>query len=217
MKIVRRVGGTRDIPVDVRILAATNRDMSEAVQQGRFREDLFYRLNVVPIVVPPLRDRGGDIAILARAACERVARKLGREARLTPAGERELARYSWPGNVRELGNVIERAVLLTKTPEIGPGELSLPRTGAGMPGEALSLADLGLRFPAEGLPLQSLEKAAIQGALDRTGGNVVEAAKLLRVGRGSLRCKMRRHKIDRTEPRQPTTPVAPASPEFSRT
>ncbi len=216
MKVVRRVGGTRDIPVDVRILAATNRDMSDAVQQGRFREDLYYRLNVVPIVVPPLRDRGADVVLLARAACERVARKLGREARLTAAGERELSRYAWPGNVRELGNVIERAVLLTKTAEIGPSELSLPRVGAVGQGDGLTLSDLGLRFPAEGLPLQALEKAAIQGALDRTGGNVVEAAKLLQVGRGSLRCKMRRHKIDRTEPRPATATPTPTAPELSR-
>jgi DNA-binding NtrC family response regulator len=217
MKIVRRVGGTRDIPVDVRILAATNRDMSDQVRQGLFREDLFYRLNVVPIVVPPLRDRGADIVLLAHAALERVARKLGREARLTAAAERELSRYAWPGNVRELGNVIERAVLLAKTPDLGPLELALPRTGDGLTGDATTLAVLGLRFPADGLPLLALEKAAIVGALDRTGGNVVEAAKLLHVGRGSLRCKMRRHKIDRTEPQPATMTAAPSLQEFSRT
>jgi DNA-binding NtrC family response regulator len=214
MKIVRRVGGTRDIVVDVRILAATNRDLSEEVRQGRFREDLFYRLNVVPIVVPPLRDRGSDITILAHSVCERVARKLGRTARISPAAERELMRYPWPGNVRELGNAIERAVLLAKGEEIGPAELALPRVGGGTGSEAPGLGDLGLRFPADGISLVALEKAAIEGALSRTGGNVVEAAKLLHVGRGSLRCKMRRHKIDRTEPR-PATPTQ-AAPQLVR-
>lgn len=200
-KVVRRVGGTRDIAVDVRILAATNRDLSGEVRQGRFREDLFYRLNVVPIVVPPLRERGDDIPLLARWLCERVARKLGRTAKLSAAGERDLLRYPWPGNVRELGNVIERAVLLAKSEELGPAELALPRVGGATGSEAPSLNELGLRFPADGISLVSLEKAAIEGALTRTGGNVVEAAKLLHIGRGSLRCKMRRHRIDRTEPR----------------
>ncbi|MEK7317001.1 MAG: sigma-54 dependent transcriptional regulator [Candidatus Eisenbacteria bacterium] len=204
-KVVRRVGGTRDIAVDVRILAATNRDLTGEVRQGRFREDLYYRLNVVPIVVPPLRERGDDIVLLGHALCERVARKLGRTGRLNAAAERDLMRYPWPGNVRELGNVIERAVLLAKTEEIGPAELALPRVGGATGSESPSLHDLGLRFPADGISLDTLEKAAIEGALTRTGGNVVEAAKLLHIGRGSLRCKMRRHRIDRTEPR-PTAP-----------
>jgi len=208
------VGGTRDIAVDVRILAATNRDLSGEVRQGRFREDLYYRLNVVPIVVPPLRDRGDDIVLLGRSICERVARKLGRTARLNGAGERDLMRYPWPGNVRELGNAIERAVLLAKGEEIGPAELALPRVGGTTGTEPPTLHDLGLRFPADGISLVSLEKAAIEGALTRTGGNVVEAAKLLHIGRGSLRCKMRRHRIDRTEPR-PTTPSS-GSPALAR-
>jgi len=214
MKIVRRVGGTRDIAVDVRILAATNRDLSGEVRQGRFREDLFYRLSVVPITVPPLRDRGADVTLLAESFCERVARKLGRTARLSPAAGRELMRYPWPGNVRELGNAIERAVLLAKSEEIGPAELALPRVGGAPGSEAPTLNDLGLRFPADGLSLVALEKAAIEGALARTSGNVVEAAKLLHVGRGSLRCKMRRHKIDRTEPRP--APLSQGSPALAR-
>lgn len=213
-KVVRRVGGTRDIAVDVRILAATNRDLSGEVRQGRFREDLYYRLNVVPIVVPPLRDRGGDIVLLGRALCERVARKLGRTARLNAAAERDLMRYPWPGNVRELGNVIERAVLLAKSEDLGPAELALPRVGGVSGSESPSLNNLGLRFPADGISLVTLEKAAIEGALTRTAGNVVEAAKLLHIGRGSLRCKMRRHRIDRTEPR-PAAP-SPGSPALVR-
>jgi DNA-binding NtrC family response regulator len=196
MKVVRRVGGTRDIPVDVRILAATNRSMTDEVRTGRFREDLYYRLNVVPIEVPPLRDRNGDIALLGRIFTERVARKLGRTVHLSAAGEKALQRYSWPGNVRELMNAVERAVLLSRTEEMGPAELALPELEPLAAGDA-DLGSLGIRIPAEGISLLAIEKAAIEGALVKSGGNVVEAARLLHIGRGSLRCKMRRHGIGR--------------------
>jgi DNA-binding NtrC family response regulator len=195
-KIVRRVGGSRDIPVDVRILAATNRSLVEEVRAGRFREDLYFRLNVVPLEVPPLRERNGDVTMLARIFTERVGRKLGRTVRLSAAGERALLQYPWPGNVRELMNVIERAVLLSKTEEMGPPELALPALEPSTD-DVGDLTELGLRFPSAGISLVALEKAAIEGALDRSGGNVVEAARLLHIGRGSLRCKMRRHGIGR--------------------
>jgi two-component system, NtrC family, response regulator AtoC len=197
-KIVRRVGGSRDIPVDVRILAATNRELISEVRQGRFREDLYYRLNVVPIFIPPLRERAEDAVFLARLFVERVGRKLGKKVRLTPASEREIARYPWPGNVRELMNVVERAVLLVRTEEIGPEELAIPKL-RDRSSQEIGLADLGLRIPPEGISLVSVEKAVIEGALSRTHGNVVEAARLLRIGRGSLRCKMRRHRLGREE------------------
>jgi len=199
-KIVRRVGGSRDIPVDVRILTATNRDLHGEVRHGRFREDLYYRLNVIPIRIPPLRDRGPDCVLLARQYVERVARKLGRKAVLTPAGERDIQRYPWPGNVRELANAIERAVLLAKGPEIGPAELQLPHS---TPESGLAIPDLNelrLRIPAEGLSLIGVERAVIEAALARTGGNVVEAARLLHIGRGSLRSKMRRHGLGKELP-----------------
>jgi DNA-binding NtrC family response regulator len=206
-KIVRRVGGSRDIPVDVRILAATNRSLVDEVRQGRFREDLYYRLSVVPISIPPLRERSDDAALLARLFVERFGRKLGKKARLSPAGEKEIARYGWPGNVRELMNAIERAVLLARGEEIGPDELAIPKVRDGS-GSDVGLADLNLRIPSEGVSLVAVEKAVIVGALARTNGNVVEAARLLHVGRGSLRCKMRRHGIGREEPAR----VGTASP-----
>jgi len=193
-KIVRRVGGSRDIQVDVRILAATNRSLVDEVRQGRFREDLYYRLSVVPIEVPPLRERAGDAVLLAGIFTERVARKLGRATRLSPQAARALTRYPWPGNVRELMNVIERAVLLTRSEEIGPAELAIPAF-EDRPAAAIDLSDLGIRIPSEGISLVALEKAAIEGALSKSSGNVVEAARLLHIGRGSLRCKMRRHGI----------------------
>jgi DNA-binding NtrC family response regulator len=203
-KIVRRVGGSRDIPVDVRILAATNRELINEVKQGRFREDLYYRLNVVPIEIPPLRVREGDPVLLARIFVERVARKLGRTAGLSADAEREIARYVWPGNVRELSNVIERAVLLARSEEIGPAELAMPHTSVESGTEDLS--GFSITLPPQGVSLPAVERAVIEAALDRADGNVVEAARLLKIGRGSLRSKMRRHGIDRPRERRVGTP-----------
>ncbi len=199
-KIVRKVGGTRDIPVDVRILAATNRELISEVKQGRFREDLYYRLNVVPLEIPPLRARDGDPVLLAHLFLERVARKLGRTVHLSADGEREIARYHWPGNVRELSNVIERAVLLARSEEIGPAELAIPMSSTGN-GDSEDLTGFSITIPPQGVSLPSVERAVIQAALDRASGNVVEAARLLKIGRGSLRSKMRRHGIDRPRER----------------
>jgi len=203
-KIVRRVGGSRDIPVDVRILAATNRELISEVKQGRFREDLYYRLNVVPIEIPPLRVRDGDPVLLARLFVERVGRKLGRTVHLSAEGEREMARYHWPGNVRELSNVIERAVLLARSEEIGPVELAVPATSSDPDDER---SGFSVTIPNEGISLPAVERAVIQAALDRASGNVVEAARLLKIGRGSLRSKMRRHGIERPRERRPGAAV----------
>ena len=198
-KIVRRVGGNKDIPVDVRILAATNRELISEVKQQRFREDLYYRLNVVPLEIPPLRARDGDSVLLARIFVERVGRKLGRSARLSADGERDVARYHWPGNVRELANVIERAVLLARQEEISPAELAIPAVSSSNGSDELT--GFAITFPTQGISLPSVERAVIQAALDRAAGNVVEAARLLRIGRGSLRSKMRRHGLDRPRER----------------
>ncbi len=204
-KIVRRVGGSRDIPVDVRILAATNRELISEVKQGRFREDLYYRLNVVPLEIPPLREREGDPVLLARLFVERVARKLGRSVRLSAQSEREISRYGWPGNVRELSNVVERAVLLARNAEIGPAELAIPHTSEGASGDDLS--GFAITIPPQGISLPAVERAVIQAALERSSGNVVETARLLKIGRGSLRSKMRRHGIDRPRERRAPTPT----------
>ena len=201
-KIVRRVGGSKDIPVDVRILAATNRELISEVKQQRFREDLYYRLNVVPLEIPPLRAREGDAVLLARMFLERVSRKLGRTVHLSAEGERDLARHPWPGNVRELSNVIERAVLLARSEEIGPLELAIPSVAGGNGAE--DLTGFSITIPTQGISLPSVERAVIQAALERAQGNVVEAARLLKIGRGSLRSKMRRHEIDRPRERHLT-------------
>jgi transcriptional regulator with PAS, ATPase and Fis domain len=189
MKIVRRVGGTRDIVVDVRILAATNRDLSEEVRQGRFREDLFYRLNVVPIVVPPLRDRGSDITILAHSVCERVARKLGRTARISPAAERELMRYPWPGNVRELENCIERAVVLTRNSTLTVDDLP-PQMREGAQDAPARESDEVVALKTW---LEDPERRYIEHALRRMNGNRQETAKALDINRTTLFNKMRKY------------------------
>jgi DNA-binding NtrC family response regulator len=175
------------------------------VKQGRFREDLYYRLNVVPIEIPPLRAREGDPVLLARLFVERVARKLGRTVRLSTEAEREISRYHWPGNVRELSNVIERAVLLARSEEIGPAELAVPTAGIGG-SESDELSGFNITIPPQGVSLPAVERAVIQAAIDRAGGNVVEAARLLKIGRGSLRSKMRRHRIERPRERRPGAP-----------
>jgi DNA-binding NtrC family response regulator len=206
--IVRRVGGTRDIPVDVRILAATNRELLGEVKQGRFREDLYYRLNVVPIEIPPLREREGDAVLLARLFVERVARKLGRSVRLSAPAEKEIARYAWPGNVREVSNVIERAVLLARSEEIGPAELAMPSRAGGSAGDS----SFHVEVPAQGISLVAVERAVIEAALARSNGNVVEAARLLHIGRGSLRSKMRRHGLETPRARQSGSRAEEPSP-----
>src|SRR5258705_4213144 len=194
-KIVRRVGGNKDIPVDVPILAATNRELISEVKQQRFREDLYYRLNVVPLEIPPLRARDGDSVLLARIFVERVGRKLGRSARLSADGERDVARYHWPGNVRELANVIDRAVLLARQEEITPAELAIPAISSS--NGSHELTGFALTFPTQGIALPSVEPAVIQAALDRAAGNVVDAARPLRSGRGSLRPNMPRPRLKR--------------------
>src|SRR5471032_1886311 len=122
----RRVGGTRDLHADVRIIAATNRDLAEAVQQGRFRLDLFHRLDVFHLTLPPLRERREDILPLARFLLERISQRLLKPVlALSPAAEKVLLAYSYPGNVRELRNALERAVILESAPQISPASLLL--------------------------------------------------------------------------------------------
>ena len=154
---------------------------------------------MVPLDIPPLRVRDGDPVLLARLFVERVARKLGRTVHLSTEGEREIARYHWPGNVRELSNVIERAVLLARAEEIGPVELAVPAPLADPSDE---LSGFSVTIPNQGISLPAVERAVIQAALDRASGNVVEAARLLKIGRGSLRSKMRRHGIERPRERR---------------
>ncbi len=198
-KAFRRIGGVKDIRVDVRIVAASNKDLDEERRAGRFREDLFYRLNVVPIRLPPLRERPDDVLPLAAHYVGRFNREFGRQvAGLTPAAEQALLRYRWPGNVRELKNVLERAVLLHAGKTIDAGDLPPEITGGGRgaaPGEqdeAAAPGSLQIAIPPEGISLERLEDDLVRRALEQTGGNQTRAAALLGISRDSLRYRMKK-------------------------
>jgi DNA-binding NtrC family response regulator len=178
----RRVGGTRDIKVDVRVVAATNRSLDGLVREGRFREDLFYRVSVIPIAIPPLRERPDDILPLARHFLALASRDGGKTIKgLTPAAEQRLLTYSWPGNVRELRNLIERAVILSSGDTIDADELNA-RPDARVPAPMT---------PTTGLvPLEEVERSHINAVLARVHGNRSAAARILGITRQTLRKKI---------------------------
>jgi transcriptional regulator with PAS, ATPase and Fis domain len=180
-----RLGGTRTIKVDVRLLAATNRDLRAALEQGTFREDLYYRLNVVPIDIAPLRERKEDIPDLANLFLKRFSKDSGREIRgITPAAMQMLLSHYWPGNVRELQNVIERACALAASPELDVHDIQLdtPRARAG--------AGTNDRFLPDGMTLDQWEDEMIRESLKRANGNKSQAARLLGLSRNALRYRL---------------------------
>jgi len=185
-KEVTPLGSTRPVRFDVRIIAATNRDLDDAVREGRFRTDLFYRLNVVPIHLPTLRERREDIPLLVQHFIKEFSQIYGVEPRhVTPDAMACIVAYEWPGNIRELQNAIERAFALSASPEITPA--SLPAAVAHRP-DPEAAQSLG-----EPLPLDEIEKRNIVAALQRTGGNKNEAARLLGIDRQRLYRKIEKH------------------------
>ncbi len=183
-----RVGGTSPVRVDVRVIATTNRDLPVEVDEGRFRQDLFYRLNVLPIRVPALRERADDIPRLAQHFARSVARDLDRPVpTLLPATLEVLQAYAWPGNVRELAHAIERAVILSPGPELAPEAFDLlgqsPGGGVMVPDGAVVL---------ESLRIDEAESVLIEAALERTEGNRTQAAGLLGISVRTLRSKLNR-------------------------
>ncbi len=204
----RRVGGEKDISVDVRIISATNRDLATMVADGRFREDLYYRLKVVPLYLPPLRERVEDILPLAehflRHFCKRFSKGF---RRFTASGEAALTAHDWPGNIRELRNVLERACLLEDGEELDAVQMGLDAPGGIRPvaGPAGSLgSDLAAAvtepFPEDGVDLEALvqgfERAMVNKALDAAGRNRTRAARLLRLNRDKLRYRMKTYDLD---------------------
>ena len=188
----KRVGGIRNISVNVRILASTNRDLEQAMRDGLFRQDLFFRLNVVPISIPPLRERPEDIEPLTAHFLERIATALRRPARgVSNAALAMLERYSWPGNVRELKNALERVVILEDGREILPEHLPEEMKPGG---RALDLAP-GFRLPAGGINLEELERNLIEEAIGQTQGNKTRAAELLGLSRDTLRYRLEKYGI----------------------
>jgi two-component system response regulator HydG len=173
---IRRVGGQATKRVDVRVIAATNVDLPSAVRAGEFREDLFYRLNVVAIALPPLREREGDVEILAEAFASKLASRYGLPVpALSPEVRATLRRHRWPGNVRELRNAIERALVLSPPGMIDPAELRLEGGETPQDGQ--------LPFPAD---LATIVRAAARAMLEETGGNKSEAARRLGISRPRL-------------------------------
>jgi DNA-binding NtrC family response regulator len=184
-----RIGGTDEIRVDVRVIAATNVELQEAVRSGRFRDDLFYRLNVINIRIPPLRNRREDIPLLARNAIEKISNEIGREvADIGEGALRVLLDYNWPGNVRELENAVERAIITCKNKKLTEEDFAFLRP------EANDAA--GWFIPPE-LSLQEIEKHAIAVTLQRCRGNIKAAAGVLDIDRSTLYEKIRRYQIPR--------------------
>jgi two-component system response regulator HydG len=185
---IQRVGGEQVLKVDLRILAATNRDLQQAVAAGTFREDLFYRLNVVAVNVPPLRDRADDVPLLAQYFLERYSEKNRKPVKgFSPGAMDRMLRYPWPGNVRELENAVERAVILLIGDFITERELPMSITGA-LPGPSAPAVD-----PR---PLEQIEKEAIFSALDACGGNKSEAARQLGINRKTLHNKLKLYGVN---------------------
>ena len=188
-KSFRRVGGLRDFRVDVRIIAATNRDLGRALEQGEFRKDLYYRLKVFPLRLPPLRERREDILPLAYHFIARFNSEMGREVReIHPQAQSCLTAHAWPGNVRELRNVLERALILANGPMLHVEHLP---TEVGAPDPAPDRA-APMALPAEGVRLEEVERDLVRQALGATGGNQVRAARLLGISRDALRTRMKK-------------------------
>ena len=191
-KTFRRIGGTDDIRVDVRIISATNKDLDDSVRKGIFREDLFYRLNVIPIRIPPLRKRKDDIPVLAQHFLEKYSREFGKEIKKISAYALELlTEYRFPGNIRELENIIERSVALEASNIILPENLVI----SGDRDENKEIIS-GINFPETGISLNEeiarIERELIERALEKAGGSKTKAAGLLKISRDSLNYRMER-------------------------
>jgi two-component system nitrogen regulation response regulator NtrX len=193
---VERVGGGEPIKVDVRVIAATNRDLRAEVAAGRFREDLYFRLHVIPIHLPPLRERREDVPMLVRHFLDRVRRRTAlRPPRLSLAAMEALTRHGWPGNVRELANIVERVSILHAGQEVGAADVRALLDGRPGPAEPTAYRDDDGRALSD--RLDDYEREILSGALDAADGSVAEAARRLRTDRANLYRRMRRLGIDR--------------------
>ncbi len=205
----RRVGGTEDLHVSVRVISATNRDLAGAVRSGRFREDLYFRLKVVPMELPPLRDRPEDLAVLLEHFLKEFTAAFGRAfERVGDDAVEAAARYDWPGNIRELRNCMERAVLLHDGDRLTADMLQIPGTGRTIPADMTELLTEVRRIeeagiPESGVPFEdlvgSLEQYLIRKAAEKAGWNQSQAARLLRLNRDKLRTRMKNYRLTRPD------------------
>jgi transcriptional regulator with PAS, ATPase and Fis domain len=192
----RRVGGLKDIPLDVRVLAASNRDLKTESEAGRFRLDLYYRLSIIQIDIPPLRERGDDVLLLSQHYIDTLGARLKRKRRITelsPETREVFREYNWPGNVRELRNVIERALILEDSDQITTeylpgGLLEAPRL------DRFSENDASIQFllPEEGISLEETELSFVRQAIQQSSGNQTRAAELLGISRDQLRYRLKK-------------------------
>lgn len=184
-----RVGGQDVVRVDVRLIAASNKDLIKEIREGRFREDLFYRLNVVALALPPLKERAEDIPLMAQHFLKLFAEKNSKSiSGFTPRAMQKLTAYAWPGNVRELMNAVERAVVLSRSDTVDEDELVFP-----MADQCLSPDASRIAVPTTGLPLEAVEKQSILDAMKAAGGNKSEAARRLGITRKTLRKKLEKY------------------------
>ena len=192
----RRVGGLKDIPLDVRVLAASNRDLKTESEAGRFRLDLYYRLSIIQIDIPPLRERGDDVLLLAQHYIETIGARLKRKKQITglsPEASEVFRKYNWPGNVRELRNVIERALILEDEDQITTEYLPdgiLPFAQSASSASAPATSSFVL--PNEGISLDEAELSFVRQAIERSGGNQTRAAQLLGISRDQLRYRLKK-------------------------
>jgi transcriptional regulator with PAS, ATPase and Fis domain len=207
-KRFRRISGLEEVLISTRIIAATNIDLAQAVKNGKFREDLYYRLNVYQIRVPPLRERGDDALQLAQHFIEHFNREYDREVRgLSPSAVDLIRSYRWPGNIRQLKNAIERAVLVEAEEWIEADHILLdserdrskPSSRSEPAAPPLVVSDFRIEIPEEGIALEELERNIILSALTKADGNISKAARLLKINRGKLRYRLERLGIDMPE------------------
>jgi len=190
-KRFRRVGGTKDLVVDARLVAATNRELEKEVEAGAFREDLYYRLRVFPIRLPPLRERPSDIPALVKTFVAEFNRQFGKKiTEITPETMEVLKGYRWPGNVRELRNLIERTVLLADAPVLTPSMLPAQIAGRG------TAPEHGVELGSEGVDFESLERSLLEAALRRAEGNRTEAGRLLGMSRHQVRNRLKKYGLE---------------------
>jgi transcriptional regulator with PAS, ATPase and Fis domain len=194
---IRRVGGTRPIKIDVRVVAATNRDLRAMVQDGRFRDDLYYRINVLSIDVPPLRERREDIPVLIEFFLKKHTRNTSRLIKgLTNDARKVILDYAWPGNVRQLESAIERAILLAESDYITVEDLPLEVRQETRPASA---GEAGFKLPSEGLNFEDVERNLIIQAMERTDYNITKAAKLLGLTFRTLQYRLEKFGIKRPD------------------
>ncbi len=232
-----RVGGAETIKVDVRVVSATNRNLEQMIEDGEFREDLYYRLNVFPINLPPLRDRLEDLPVLAQHFVTKFARQMGTQpAPVAPDALARLREYNWPGNVRELENIIERAMILARGAPLGIAHLDFGRrgqtTGTSTPSGPVAAVAPAAAAPASALAddgkslaerLLDSERKEIVAAVDRSRGNIASAARTLGINRSTLYYRLRKHGLEHLLPTKvavggdepdpaPAAPVSPTTP-----